>query len=147
MLRPILAYAAAAALACALGAALTIALVALYGFWEWPFLGWVWLWLSVIGFFVALAGGGPIAALATVAARFARPPRPAADMLLAALGAAALLLAFRTMIFNAFGGAEIGFLPAGFGPILAVPALAGAAFGWLYWRLAGRPKPPAREPD
>lgn len=143
--RPLLAWIAAAILSAALGASLSIGLVYAFGFWEWPFLGWVWLGLTGAGSVFALVGGGPIAFAATFLARWIKPPRPLADMLLGAVGALGLLLAMRWLAVSRFGHDDTGFLPAGFGPILVAPLFAGAACGWLYWRLAG--KPPHPEPD
>jgi hypothetical protein len=133
--RPTLAWIAAAVASAAFGAAATVGLVIAKGFFEWPFLGWVWLALTAVGAVIALVAGAVAAPLAIAAARFVRPPRPAADIVVGACAAFAVLMGVRAFVF-ARSGDPVG--PPDLGPILVVPFLAGALAGYVYWRLAQR---------
>ncbi|MBU6371137.1 MAG: hypothetical protein KJS97_00295 [Alphaproteobacteria bacterium] len=135
IVRPALAWTAAALTGAAAGATLSVGLVMAFGYVEWPFLGWVWLVLAGVGAVLALVGGAVLVPLATAAARHLSPPRPAADMLFAAVTAFAILMGVRALIF-ARARDPVG-LPDP-GVILLVPLLAGALAGFVYWRLAQR---------
>jgi len=132
-LRPTLSWIAAACASAAAGATATVLLVLATGYFEWPFLGWVWLALAGVAAVLALAAGAVVAPLATAAARVLRPPRPASDMAVGAIAAFCMLMGVRAFVF-ARAGEAIG-LPE-FGPIRVVPLLAGALAGYVYWRLA-----------
>lgn len=132
-LRPILALFAAAIASAAVGATLTLGLVAAFGFWEWPFLGWVWLGLAGVGAVLALVSGGVVALVASLLSRRVTPPRPAIDMAIGALTAIFVLMGVRAF---AFGRGESDLTWPDPGPILIVPVLAGAVAGLVYWRLA-----------
>jgi hypothetical protein len=135
-LRPLLAWVAAALAGSALGAGLTIALVLANGLSDWPFLGWVWLGLTGVGSVIAVTAGGATAMLALALGKRLSPPRPLADMAVGAATAFAILLGVRALVFSRM---EEGWSWPEPGAILLVPMLAGAAAGWVYWSLAGRP--------
>ena len=135
LVRPTLAWTAAALAGAAAGATLSVGLVIAFGFFEWPFLGWVWLVLAGVGAVLALLAGAVLVPLATAVARRLAPPRPAADMLFAAVAAFAILMGVRALIFTRARD-PIGLPDPGL--ILLVPLAAGALAGFVYWRLAQR---------
>lgn len=135
IVRPALAWTAAALAGAAAGASLSVGLVIAYGYFEWPFLGWVWLVLAGVGAVLALIAGAVLVPLATAAARRIAAPRPAADMAFAALAAFAILMAVRALVFSRARD-PVGVPDPGL--ILVVPVLAGALAGFVYWRLAQR---------
>jgi len=92
-----------------------------------PFLGFL------VGFIMAFFTAIPALILTSVI-RAIRWPRPLADMIGGA-GLGAALIVGISGVATTRGGSWSGWLTvAGF-------ALAGAISGWVYWRVAGRPRP------
>jgi hypothetical protein len=138
MLRSVFAWFIAAFASSALGAALTVALAVANGLHDWPFVGQLLFWLTVIGTGVAFLVGGPLAALALFVGKRFQPPRPAVDMVVGAIGAFAILMGLRFLVFTRMD-APLS-LP-GAGAVLLVPLMAGALAGFVYWRMAPRAVP------
>lgn len=135
MLRSLGAWFVAALAGSALGAALTVALAVANGLHDWPFVGQLLFWLTAIGTGVAFLVGGPLAALALFIGKRFQPPRPLVDMIAGALGAFAILMGLRFLVFTRM---DAPLNPPGLGAVLLVPLMAGALAGFVYWRMAPR---------
>lgn len=133
MLRPLLAWLAAAAASAVLGASLFVGLTLVHGPYDLGFAAQLWVWLVVAGAVIALLPGGLAALIAVGLANILKPPRPLADMVAGALGALAILLGVRTFVFARF---EEAFSWPAAHVVLAIPLLAGALAGYVYWRVA-----------
>lgn len=137
MIRSVLSWAAASLASAVLGASLFIALVMAHGLFDLGFLAPIWGGLILAGSLIALVVGGAAAmALVPLAHRLSLP-RPLADMAAGALGAFAILLGVQAFIFARM---EEAWAPPAFGPVLLIPLAAGAAAGFVYWRLGRRGK-------
>lgn len=142
-LRAPLAWAAASLAGSAFGAGAFVGLAVLYGLDDPRLAAMLWAGFALAGTLITLIPGGVIALAATAAGRRLRAPRPLADMGFAALAALAILMGVRAWIFIA-GDLDSPYSLPGLGPVLAIPLLAGALAGYVYWRLAGKPRPGPR---
>jgi hypothetical protein len=135
MIRPLLAWTAASLASAVLGASLFVALVMANGLADLGFLAPIWGGLIVAGLAIALVVGGAAALILTPLARRLNLPRPLADMAAGACGAFAILLGVQAFIFARM---EEPWAPPEFGLVLLIPLAAGAAAGFVFWRLGRR---------
>jgi hypothetical protein len=135
MIRPVLAWTAASLSSAVIGASLFIALVMANGLFDPGFLAPIWGGLILAGLVIALVAGGAAALILTPLAHRLNLPRPLADMTAGALGAFAILLGVQAFMFARM---EEAWAPPAFGPVLLIPLAAGAAAGFVFWRLGRR---------
>jgi hypothetical protein len=135
MLRPLLAWTAASLASALLGATLFIALVMANGLFDLGFLAPIWGGLILAGLVIALIIGGAAALILTPLAHRFDLPRPLADMTAGAIGAFAILIGVQAFMFARM---EEAWAAPEFGAVLLIPLAAGAAAGFVFWRLGRR---------